>query len=406
MIGSFRLPISLTSSGDTTAPTITTAKVENANPDKLVVVFSEVVTITNTTGLTITGAATPTLSAPTGGGSNTITFTLSTALTNGQSVTLNVASSNTIEDAANNSLAATTKAITNNVAAVATTQLLDTYPGGKAAYSLRSIKSGYAGELFTLRRDSDNAEQAFSLVNGEFPTSEILSFAGSGSAYGAKWNDITGNGMDAIQTTATLQPKLVNNGSIVLLNGKPAWDFQDSNFIIPNSKAYFKFLHGNTIDSTAFVGALDVNSLTYNPIYGNSGGSSRNVGIDYNYDNRNSGNTLKVAVRKGVDGVSVVDQSINISFTNNQISLFTVKDLLNQVADDRITTKLNTQTFKGNLETNNISTLDATNDLRIGNVGIASTTFSFTGKYQELIIWDNDVTDAAQTDINGFYNTY
>ena len=116
MIGSFRLPVSLTSSGDTTAPTILTATVEDANPDKLVVVFSEVVTIANTTGLTITGAATPTLSAPTGSGSNTITFTLSTALTNGQSVTLNVASSNTIKDTANNSLAATTKPITNNVA--------------------------------------------------------------------------------------------------------------------------------------------------------------------------------------------------------------------------------------------------------------------------------------------------
>jgi len=119
MIGSFRLPVSLTS-GDTTLPTILSATVENANPNKLVVVFSEVVTITNTTGLTITGAATPTLSAPTGSGSNTITFTLSTALTNGQSVTLNVASSNTIKDTANNALAATTKAITNNVAASAT----------------------------------------------------------------------------------------------------------------------------------------------------------------------------------------------------------------------------------------------------------------------------------------------
>ena len=104
--------------GDTTAPTILTAKVENAEPNKLVVVFSEVVTITNTTGLTITGAATPTLSAPTGSGTDTITFTLSTALTNGQSVTLNVASSNTIKDAANNTLAATTRAITNNVAVV------------------------------------------------------------------------------------------------------------------------------------------------------------------------------------------------------------------------------------------------------------------------------------------------
>jgi len=405
MIGSFRLPVSLTSSGDTTAPTITTATVEDANPDKLVVVFSEVVNIINTTGLTITGDATPTLSAPTGSGSNTITFTLSTALTNGQSVTLNVASSNTIEDAANNSLVATTKTITNNVA-VATTQLLDTYSGGKAAYSLRSIKTGYAGELFTLRRDSDQVEQAFSLVNGEFPTSEILSFAGSGSAYGAKWNDITGNGMDAIQTTATLQPKLVDNGSIILLNGKPAWDFQDSHFVIPNSKTYFKFLHGNTLDSSAFVGALDPSSLTYNPIHGNTGGSSSNIGSDLVYDNRNSSNNLQILVRKGLDGVSVALQDMNTSFTNNQISLFTVKDLANQVADDRVTTKLNTQTFKGNTKTATVSTADATNDLRIGSVGIMNATYFFTGKMQELIFWDNDVTDAAQTDINGFYNTY
>ena len=120
MIGSFRLPISLTSSGDTTVPTITTATVEDANPDKLVVVFSEVVNITDVTGLTITGDVTPIISASTGSGSNTITFTLSTALTNGQSVTLNVASNNTIKDTANNSLAATTKVITNNVATVVT----------------------------------------------------------------------------------------------------------------------------------------------------------------------------------------------------------------------------------------------------------------------------------------------
>jgi len=117
MIGSFRLPISITSGG-TSAPTIISVKVEDANPDKLVVVFSEVVNITDVTGLTITGDVTPIISASTGSGSNTITFTLSTALTNGQSVTLNVASSNTIKDAANNALAATTKAITNNVAVV------------------------------------------------------------------------------------------------------------------------------------------------------------------------------------------------------------------------------------------------------------------------------------------------
>ena len=103
--------------GDTTAPTILSATVEDDNKDKLVLVFSEVVNITDVAGLTITGDVTPTLSAPTGTGTNTITFTLSAALTNGQSVTLDVAGTNTIKDVANNALAATTKAITNNAAA-------------------------------------------------------------------------------------------------------------------------------------------------------------------------------------------------------------------------------------------------------------------------------------------------
>jgi len=105
--------------GDTTAPTILSATVEDANKDKLVVVFSEVVNITDLTGLTITGDVTPTLSAPTGTGTNTITFTLSAALTTGQSVTLNVDGTNTIEDTANNALAIITQAVTNNVGVVA-----------------------------------------------------------------------------------------------------------------------------------------------------------------------------------------------------------------------------------------------------------------------------------------------
>jgi len=172
-------------SSDSTAPTITTATVEDANPDKLVVVFSEVVTITNTTGLTITGAATPTLSSPTGSGSNTITFTLSTALTNGQSVTLNIASSNTIKDAANNALAATTKAITNNVAAVVTgaptTGLVADYNFNETAGDLIDSVNGYNGTLFgSIARDG--SKYTFNGANTyiEIPDNDDFSFNNAG----------------------------------------------------------------------------------------------------------------------------------------------------------------------------------------------------------------------------------
>lgn len=100
---------------DITAPTISSATVEDANPSILVVGFNEVVTITDVTGLTIAGAATPTLSAPTGSGTNTLSFTLSAPLTSGQTVTLEVAGTNNIIDGASNALVAISQAITNNV---------------------------------------------------------------------------------------------------------------------------------------------------------------------------------------------------------------------------------------------------------------------------------------------------
>ena len=209
MIGSFRLPISITSSGDTTAPTITTATVEDANPDKLVVVFSESVTIVDVTGLTITGAVTPTLSAPTGTGTNTITFTLSTALTNGQSVTLNVASSNTIKDAANNSLAATTKAITNNVEALL---LLDIYPGAEVAYSFRKLRANYTGQCIRVRRSSDNVESDIGFNGNYLATDALLSFIGSVDGHIVRKYDQSLNGFPWEQTNSTQQPRIVVAG--------------------------------------------------------------------------------------------------------------------------------------------------------------------------------------------------
>ena len=145
------------------APTITTATVENVNSDKLVVVFSEVVNITDVTGLTITGDVTPTLSAPTGTGTNTITFTLSAALTTGQSVTLNVAGTNTIEDTANNALAVTTRAVTNNAAAagieyVVWEQFVNATSSGSGNLRSTSAGSSYVNGAYAVRAiNGDNA---------------------------------------------------------------------------------------------------------------------------------------------------------------------------------------------------------------------------------------------------------
>lgn len=178
------LVIATTAGADVTAPTISSATVEDANPSTLVVAFSEVVTITDTTGLTIAGAATPTLSAPTGSGTNTLSFTLSTPLTNGQAVTLEVAGTNNIIDGASNALAVISQAITNNVG-TSGMPLLSSYPMTETTGAMIDTVSAYNGTTFgAIARDGvkytfdgvddyvsipHNSEQNFVDVNGDVP---------------------------------------------------------------------------------------------------------------------------------------------------------------------------------------------------------------------------------------------
>ena len=229
MIGSFRLPVSLTSGG-TSAPTIISAKVEDANPDKLVVVFSEPINITDVTGLTITGDVTPTLSVPTGGGTDTITFTLSAALTNGQAVTLNVASSNTIEDTASNALAATTKEITNNVAVVSTPLILDTYTDSVGGYSVvRRLRNAYAGAAIRVRESLNNTEQDIGFdANGLLDESALTTFVGANDGFVTKIYGQSINIIDLSQTSASFQPKIVEAGVVLKEGGKPTVIFENS----------------------------------------------------------------------------------------------------------------------------------------------------------------------------------
>lgn len=103
--------------GDVTAPTASSATVENADPDALVVVFSEAVNVTNVTGLTLTGDWTgvSVSSVTSGSGTDTVTFALDTPIANGETGSFSYDGTNTIDDLAGNSLVAGSTPVTNNV---------------------------------------------------------------------------------------------------------------------------------------------------------------------------------------------------------------------------------------------------------------------------------------------------
>ena len=109
-------------------------------------------------------------------------------------------------------------------AATAIAYLLDTYGGSSAAYSLRKL-SASTSNVVRVRRSSDNAEQDF--TDTEITDGTLTTFTGAGNGFVAIWYDQSGNSNNANQSTASSQPQLVLNGSVILENGKPAVDFNN-----------------------------------------------------------------------------------------------------------------------------------------------------------------------------------
>jgi len=101
--------------------------------------------------------------------------------------------------------------------------LLNLFPNAYAAYSLRSLDK-FINAVVRVRRSSDNAEQDFS-ENGIL-SGLLTQFVGVGNnGFVRILYDQSGNGNHAIQTSLTNQPLIVQNGALILVNGKPAINF-------------------------------------------------------------------------------------------------------------------------------------------------------------------------------------
>jgi hypothetical protein len=106
-----------------------------------------------------------------------------------------------------------------------------------AAYGLRKLRSSYDGVAIRVRRDSDNREQDIGFdKNGDLDVVALESFVGSGSGYVSIWYDQSGNGRHGVQGNAGNQPRIVNAGTIDLLDGKPSIQFDgiDDRFGLPS----------------------------------------------------------------------------------------------------------------------------------------------------------------------------
>lgn len=117
----------------------------------------------------------------------------------------------------------------SNTISVTTLALLDAYPNAAAAYSVRKLRSAYTGSAIRVRRSSDNTEQDIGFVNNVLDTSSLTSFCGSGDGFVTTWYDQSGNSNNVAQSTASYQPQIVSNGSVLTTNSKPSLKFDGTN---------------------------------------------------------------------------------------------------------------------------------------------------------------------------------
>jgi hypothetical protein len=86
-------------------------------------------------------------------------------------------------------------------------------------------------------RTSDNALLDVGFTStGDLDIVTLLAFVGSGSGFVTIWYDQSGNNRHATQTTAGRQPRIVNNGVLETLNGKPSvrWDGSNDSLLLPS----------------------------------------------------------------------------------------------------------------------------------------------------------------------------
>lgn len=91
---------------------------------------------------------------------------------------------------------------------------LDLVPGAALAFGNRALSTARFGEnVYTIRRDSDDAEQAFAAAgDGSVPVADILAFIGAGSGFITQWNDQSGNVQNLAQANINLQPQWTDVG--------------------------------------------------------------------------------------------------------------------------------------------------------------------------------------------------
>ena len=269
------------------------------------------------------------------------------------------------------------------------TGLLDTYSGAAVAYSAaRRLSSTYTGALIRVRRSSDNTEQDIGYdSNNVLDESALTTFVGANNGFVTKWYDQSGNAKNLENSTALNQPKIVNSGTVLKDNSKPALSFNGtSQYLAVTDNT---ILHASSLTS-CFYTAQILSGNTNPPL------ASKSYSADGGYFFGQLGADDKLQL--------YIDQGTNIVGTAailNSQKLFTN---FNQTGTNNIKYYIN-----GSLDaTSTKSSLSGTNTTYFA-LGFDPLGVYLKGNFQEAIIYSTDKTSnqsGIESNINTFYSIY
>ena len=260
--------------------------------------------------------------------------------------------------------------------------LLNDYPEAAAAYSLRKLNNAYAGSAIRVRRSSDNTETDIGFSGTVLSTSALTAFCGTGSGFVTTWYDQSGNNKNAIQATTGNQPRIVNSGSIYLLNNTPAIYFSMSggglnltSYFTGTAGTLFRVQKNDTDPPSSFAGAPIDNVGTY--LVNDTSFYPYVDGIIYE--------KFATSVRKNVG---------NLTYNLTTSSLFTV------LSDTGVWDARYNGTQVYNVSTNTVGY--ATDQF-------ASIGSSYRGLVSEIIVYTNNklnVRTSIESNISNYYSLY
>jgi len=262
--------------------------------------------------------------------------------------------------------------------------LLDQYPGAFSAFSIsRKLRFAYTGAAIQVGRLSDGVTLDIGFVNNVLDLTTLTTFIGAGSGSVTKIYDQSGNANDAVSGGYLISPLIINSGSLITLNTKPAVE-------ITISKSYYTFPTASANNNITVLGISKRRNINQTGMsFGNNGNMA--------FYGSNSGN---------VDVHADINNLFNYRYTNTGVDVSTIAQLNSVYIGSVITAFINDQplsfTTSGQLGTS------------IGNgftnIGYANFNAQFSEiNFSEAIFYNsNQVSNriGINNNINTFYSLY